>query len=499
MLKGHKTRQAGDPQADGAATDLGAADAQGLADAYPVEAGVDESSPREPSTSRPTAAISYSALPGPRMPAILQILGYWFRPTAFMERCRARYGSRFALRVRLPPKPLVVLSSSDDIKQMFRAPADVLYAGDGSVTIEKYTGQTGLAWLDEDEHLARRKLVNPSMHGKAMQRIAAAIADITEREVSSWPRDEVIAVHPLVHRLTLNVMRQVTFGAQPDQRLDELIDVLTEMMRFNESPVSVFKIHSMPPKAVRLLTAFRPSGLHRFLELRARADRLIGDVVEDRRRAGGDGEDLVSLLLSTTDDDGLPLRTVELRDEVMTIFLAGTETTAATIAWAIEHLSREHAVRERLVNEIDAGEDDAYLTATVQEMLRLRPPLPQIIPREVMKPIEIGGVRYDPGVYLWASPYLLHHDPSIYPDPYSFRPERFLEKAPGTYTWIPFGGGRRRCLGAGIATLESKYVLREVLSRYELRRESPQPEGTRSRIIIITPARGARVALSDRS
>ncbi|MEA2373366.1 MAG: hypothetical protein QOH12_3760 [Solirubrobacteraceae bacterium] len=495
MLNSQKTSRTGDSELDGAADGPGTLGP----DACPVDHGLEQSSPGRPGPARPTRAIPYTELPGPRMPTAMQILGYWTRPTAFMERCRARYGSRFPLRIRVPPKPLVVLSSPEDVKQLFQAPSDVLYAGDGSATIEKYTGQSGLAWLDEDDHLARRKLMNPSMHGAAMEGIETAIVEITERELSSWPRGEVVALHPLVHRLTLNVMRQVTFGPEPDQRLDELIDVLADMMRFNASPVSVFQIHTMPPKAVRALIACRPVGLHRFLELRGHADRLIGEVVEDRRRTDARGKDLVSLLLSSRRDDGSELDSVELRDEIMTIFLAGTETTAATIAWAVEHLSRLPAVRERLVDEIDAGQGDAYLTATVQEMLRMRPPLPQIIPREVMKPIEIGGVRYEPGVHLWASPYLLHHDPAIYPDPYAFRPERFLEKGPGTYTWIPFGGGRRRCLGAGIATLETKHVLREVLARYELRRESPQPEPTRSRIVTITPGRGVRIALSDRA
>lgn len=435
------------------------------------------------------------------MPAVMQMFGVWWRPTAFLERCRARYGNRFTLRIRVPPKPYVVLSNPDEIKEMFQAPADVLYCGEGSATIEKYTGQTGLASLDEDEHLVRRKLINRSMHGEAVERITATIAEITERDVASWPRDEVVAMHPLAHRLTLQVMRQVTFGPVEDERLDKLIEVLTDLMQFNNGTGSVLQIHLLPPSVVRVLTAFRPLGLHRFLKLRARAHELIDDVVEDRRRAGGDGQDLdlVAVLLSTTNDDGSPLSSVELRDEIMTTFLAGTETTAASLSWAAERLTREPAARERLVNEIDAGEDDAYLTATVQEILRLKPPLPQIIPRLVMKPIEIGGVSYQPGVQLWASAHLVHHDAAIYPDPYSFRPERFLEKAPGNYTWIPFGGGRRRCLGKSIAQLELKCVLREVLARYELRPESAPAEATRSRSITIVPGRGGRVALSGRS
>jgi cytochrome P450 len=184
---------------------------------------------------------------------------------------------------------------------------------------------------------------------------------------------------------------------------------------------------------------------------------------------------------------------------MMTIFIAGTETTASALAWAFEYLSREPVALGRLVAEIDQGEGDAYLTATVQEVLRLRPPIPQIIPREVVKPIEIGGVRYEPGMVLWPSAHLLHHDPSLYPDPYAFRPERFLGVRPNPYQWIPFGGGRIRCLGAEVALVEMKAVLREVLARYELHRDDPQPERTRSRIVITRPAKGARLELRIRT
>jgi hypothetical protein len=427
------------------------------------------------------------------------MMAFWYRRPVFLERCRARYGHRFTIRMRVPPQPFVVLSSPDDIKEMFTGPPDALWCGDGSIELEKFFGPTGLAFMEEEEHLVRRRLVNRSLHGEAVQRIAESIAAVTEREVASWPRGEVIALYPRVHRLAIDVIRHVNFGPEPDSRLDELVDVVEGTMGFNDGLASMFKTQDWKPFELRLLSAFRPSGFHRFQELRARADELIYDVIDDRRRAAADGGGMVGVLLSATHEDGSPLSSEEVRDEVMTNFLAGTTTTAASIAWAVERLAREPAVRQRLVDEIDAGEDDSYLTATVHEILRRKPPLPGIIPRLVKKPIEIGGVRYQPGVRLLGSSYLVHHDPSIYPDPYAFRPERFLEDAPGTYTWIPFGGGRRRCLGKAIAELEIKCVLRAILGRFELRPERPEPEGTRSHIATVRPARGARVALSDRA
>jgi cytochrome P450 len=186
----------------------------------------------------------------------------------------------------------------------------------------------------------------------------------------------------------------------------------------------------------------------------------------------------------------------ELRDELMTMLVAGHETTASALAWAFERLGRHADVRRRLVREIDAGEGDAYLTATIQETLRRRPVLPNAAPRLVVREIEVGGRRYEPGVALVANAYLVHHDPAIYPDPYAFRPERFLERPPGTYTWIPFGGGRRRCLGASFATLEMKVVLRAVLARYELGPHGP--ERARRRNITIRPAAGSAIGLRSR-
>ena len=184
------------------------------------------------------------------------------------------------------------------------------------------------------------------------------------------------------------------------------------------------------------------------------------ELIDERRGSDEERDDVLAMLLAARHEDGSPMSSQELRDELMTLLVAGHETTASELAWAIERLARSPAVRARLVEEIDAGEEDAYLTATIQETLRRRPVLPNTAPRLVMRPTEIGDWTYPAGVCLAANAYLVHHDPEIYPDPYAFRPERFLEEPPGTYTWIPFGGGRRRCLGASFALVEMKVVLR---------------------------------------
>lgn len=439
--------------------------------------------------------------PGPRSPAVVHQLSFWHRREAYMLACRERFGSRFTLRLRVPAVPFVVLSSPDDLREMFLAPPDVLYAGDGSAELEKYFGQTGLTFMEEERHIARRKLINRVTHGEAVKAMAGSMSELVASEVAAWPRDELVALFPSIHRLAVKAMCLVSFGPQRDPRLDELVDVHRDMMRFGESLLSFAQIHSLPPRVVRTFTAIRPTGFRRFFALRERANALIRDVVEDRRAMGDEGRqgaDMVSVLLSCTHEDGSPLSWVELRDEIVTTFVAGSESTAATLAFAIERLAHDDAVRARLLDEIERGEDDAYLTATFHEILRLKPTVP-IIPRLVMKPFDVGGFRMPPGVRLFGAPLLTHTDPANYPDPFEFRPERFLGTQPGTYTWVPFGGGRRRCLGKVIAELEIKNVLREVLTRYDIRPERAKLEPIKPRTVVYVPGRGLRVTLTERT
>src|SRR3712207_5458342 len=205
------------------------------------------------------------------------------------------------------------------------------------------------------------------------------------------------------------------------------------------------------------------------------------------------------MLLDATHEDGSEMSREEIRDELMTALVAGHETTASELAWAFSRLAREPRVLARLHEEIDAGDDDAYLTATIQETLRRRPVLPQAEPRLVKQPVGIGDWTYEPGVVLAASAWLLHHDPDIYPDPFAFRPERFLDEQPGTYTWIPFGGGRRRCLGASFAMLEMKLAIRTVLRRHTLRFAGDRLEMSRRRSITLSPRRGGETVLRERA
>jgi cytochrome P450 len=431
--------------------------------------------------------------PGPRMPALLQTLGTWSRPTAFLDRCRARYGHRFTIRLLGQP-PVVMISDPDEIKELFMAPPEVLHPGEGAKILEPIVGRHSVILLDEAPHLEQRKLLLPAFHGERMQRMAGLMSELTEREVAGWPRGEAVELHPKLQRLTLEIILRTVFGLDSGARLDSLRDLLTRLLAFSESPLSL-----LPPPPP-WLARFTP--LASFERLTAQVDELIYELIEQRRLEDSDGDDVLAMLLAATHEDGSPMSPQELRDELMTALVAGHETTASELAWAFERLAREPAVLARLREELDDGSDEEYLTATINEILRLRPVLPNAEPRLVKQPVEIGGFRYPPGVALLANAHLVHHDPAIYPDPRAFRPERFIEseggRAPGTYTWIPFGGGRRRCLGASFALLEMKIALRTVLTRCELSPVGARPERTRRRSITISPAKGTTLVLSDR-
>src|SRR3954470_18016763 len=427
--------------------------------------------------------------PGPRMPVFLQGIGWWNRPTAFMERCRARYGKRFTIKLPGQP-PFVMISDPAEIKQVFQAPPDVLHPGEGARILEPVVGSYSVILLDEREHLEQRKLLLPAFHGDSMNKLTSLMEELAEREVASWPAGESFQLHSHFQALTLEIILRAVFGLDSGSRLEALRDRMTAILEFGTS------IASVNERLWRNFFGFGPYA--RFLKARAAADELVFEQIDERRQSGERRDDILSVLLEARHEDGSEMTREEIRDELMTALVAGHETTASELAWAFERLAADPRVLERLHAEIDDGSDDSYLTATIQEVLRRRPVLPQAEPRLVKEPIRIGDWDYEPGCVLGANAWLVHHDPDIYPDPFEFRPERFLDEGPGTYTWIPFGGGRRRCLGASFALLEMKAVLREVLRRYDVEPGVEGAELSRRRSITISPSFGASAVLSER-
>jgi cytochrome P450 len=404
------------------------------------------------------------------------------------ERCRARYGKRFTLRLLQTP-PFVHLSDPAEVKEVFTAPPDVLHPGEGARALEPVVGANSVILLDEGAHLSQRKLMLPAFHGERMEALTGLLEEVTEREVAAWPLGEPFELHPRLQALTLEVILRAVFGLDEGERLDTLRDRLTRILEFGSHPASLIPFLQRG----RVWTEF--------VRGREEVDGLLFDLVDERRATGNGGgrDDVLSMLLAARHEDGSPMSKHVLRDELMTLLVAGHETTASELSWTFERLARTPRVVERLAAAVDSGDGDAYLTATAQETLRHRPVLPQAAPRLVKQPVEIGGFRYPEGVCLAANSYLIHHDPAIYPDPYDFRPERFLDDPPGTYTWIPFGGGRRRCLGASFAMLEMKVVLRAVFARAEPVPAPSATEGARRRSITLSPRRGATTVLRART
>jgi cytochrome P450 len=426
--------------------------------------------------------------PGPKSPRAVQTLAWWTRSIPLFERCRARYGKRFTLQLLQTP-PSVHLSDPDEIKEVFTAPADVLHPGEGARILEPVIGANSVILLDEGAHLSQRKLMLPAFHGERMAALTGLLEEVTEREVASWPLDTPLELHPRLQGLTLEVILRAVFGLDSGPRLDSLREAFAMVLEFGNHPASMFPLLQ------------RGERWNEYVRSRAAIDALLFELIDERRadRTAEERDDVLAMLLAARHEDGSPMSQQELRDELMTLLVAGHETTASELAWAFERLARAPAALAGLLDEIDSDSGDDYLTATIHETLRHRPVIPNAAPRLTKQPVTIGGFDYPEGVVLLANAYLVHHDPEIYPDPYAFRPERFLGEKPGTYTWIPFGGGRRRCLGASFALLEMKIVLRAVLSRAEPAAAPDATEGSRRRSITLSPRRSAVTVLRARA
>jgi cytochrome P450 len=439
-------------------------------------------------------SLSRSALPpGPAAPSAVQFMGFWMRPYAYLERCRARYGKRFTIRLPFTP-PFVMIADPEQVKEVFTAPPDVLQPGVGARVLEPVVGVNSVILLDESAHMEQRKLMLPAFHGERMERLTGLMQEVAAAEIADLPRGVPVPLHPRMQDLTLRIILRAVFGIDPGKRFDALRQRLQEMLAFGDKPISL-----APPKPDTLTTriAERVGPFAEFVRLQEGVDEILFALIAERREAGEERDDVLSMLLAARHEGGSPMSEQEVRDELMTLLVAGHETTATSLAWAFDRLLREPRVLGRLVEEVE-GDDDAYVTATIQETLRARPVLPNVAPRYVAQEVELGGWSYPTGCSLVANGYLIHHDPEIYPDPYAFRPERFLDEPPGTYTWIPFGGGRRRCLGSSFAMLEMKVVMRELLRACELSAAGDGVEVARRRNITVRPLGGSRAVLGDR-
>jgi cytochrome P450 family 135 len=424
--------------------------------------------------------------PGPRMPVALQT-AIWARGAQWMLRqCAARFGETFTLRI-VHEGTWVMLSNPEHVKQVFTGDPRVFHAGEGNRILLPVLGEHSLLLLDDDAHMEQRKLLLPPFHGERMQRYGELMAGIAGEEIERWPSGEPYRLRPRMQAITLEIILRAVFGLEQGERLEELRAELRDVLDMLTRPhMLLFPMVLGPDRLAR----FAP-----FKRMFERIDDLIFEEIAGRRRASDldQREDILSMLVQATHEDGSPMSDRELRDELLTLLTAGHETTATALAWAVERLVRHPGKLARLTEEVEAGEK-RYLEAVVTETLRLRPVI-SLVARRLREPVEIGGWSLPAGVTVTPAIYLVHRRPDIYPDPESFVPERFLDNPPGTYAWIPFGGGVRRCIGGSFAHFEMQVVLAELVKRRQLAPTRREPEPNLRRAITETPRHDAEVVL----
>jgi cytochrome P450 family 135 len=424
--------------------------------------------------------------PGPRMPRALQT-AIWFGNAQWMlGQCAARFGDTFTLRI-LNEGTWVVLSDPEDVRQVFTGDPRVFHAGEGNQILLPVLGEHSVLLLDEGAHMEQRKLLLPPFHGKRMQRYRELMAEIAAAEIESWPRNQPYQLRPRMQALTLEIILRAVFGLGEGDRLVRLRAELRRLLDMVTNPrMMVFPALLGPQRLARMKLFQRDV---------ARVDGPIYEEIAERRGASdlAERDDILSLLLAARHEDGTSMSDVELRDELLTLLVAGHETTANALAWAVERLVRHPEKLDRLTEETRAGENE-YLEAVITETLRLRPVI-SMVARRLTEPVEIGGRTLPAGVTVTPSIYLVHRRPDVYPEPERFLPERFIDNPPGTYTWIPFGGGVRRCLGGSFAHFEMQVVLAELVRRRTLQPARPESEPVKRRAITETPRHNAEVVV----
>ncbi len=426
--------------------------------------------------------------PSAPLPATLQTLAFWRDPHAYLEWCRRRYGSRFTVRA-VGLDPLVFMSDPADIKAIVRAPAEVLHPGAGASVIAPLVGEGSFMLAEEDEHLDGRRAIMPAFHQRVIAEHTEMVREIVERELASWPLERPVAIHPYLRALSLRVILRTVFGSETP-RLRELHARLLTML-------SVTASLALQEPQLRRLPGWRGSWKS-FLAERERVDRIILGLIADEAHGPARETGLLGMLLGSDRFDATEASAGQLRDDLMSVILAGHETTASELAWAFALLAHDRTVTGRLREDLDDG-GERYLSATIREVLRHRPVFLFTIPRAVRQPLQIAARTYRPPAQLVGAIHLMHHDPDLYPDPHAFRPERFLEDPPQPAIWMPWGGGRKRCPGQHLAMLKLHTVLRTVLAGLQIAPAGRSLETARWRSVIVTPGHGARIVLTPRA
>jgi cytochrome P450 family 135 len=432
--------------------------------------------------------------PGPRLPPVIQAVAWARRPLPFLERCQRQFGDTFTIRVR-HAGTWVILADPDDVKAVFTADHSVLGVGLANSVLGPLLGPRSVMLLEEPEHVRRRKLMLPPFHGERMKAYAGMMREIARREVAGWPVGEPFELWPRMQEITLEAIVRVVFGPVDTPELETLRRNLRRLTNWMNDP-----------RRLNLLAAAGPARFAGNRDYKAMMgpveEGVLAEVRRRRRepgctdpRPGTGGTDIAAMLGEARYEDGAPMTEQDLRDELVTLLTDGP--TSSLLSWAFERLLRHPAMYARLRAEVaqrgadgEPGADGEYLDAVVKETLRLCPAAP-IVVRRILEPMRLGGYEIPAGTTVAPCVHLVHRNPAIYPEPLAFRPERFLEKPAGTYTWIPFGGGVRRCLAAPYAQMLMKQVIATVASEADLRVPDPRSERARKSAIAFVPHRHA--------
>lgn len=441
----------------------------------------------EATVGQPPAIEAPGHLPGPALPAPVQAVRFLRDPLGFYTGLNRKYGDIYAVSRPMIGR-VVHLASPQLVKAAFTSSPTAIHAGEANATLlEPVFGPNSVMTLDESAHLRQRKLLLPAFHGEEVQRYGEIMREVAMQEMRSWPVGKPFKLHHYTHRIALGVILQCIFGVRGATRLERVEQLIDRFL----GPANV--VMAMPALR-RNLGPFSPWA--RFLRARNALDEFIFEEIEIHRRKvlDGDGSSVLDMLLEARDEDGNPMTKEELRDELATMIGAGSGTTATMMAWTMERVLRHPRVLAKLQETLAAG-DQEYLGATIKEALRMRPVISEVM-RKLVEPLEIGGYELEAGTRIGPAIAAMHYREDLFPGPYEFRPERFIDEKAGNYAWIPFGGGVRRCVGAAFADFEMRTVLSAFIEKAELSAVDPAPERVAFKDASLCPAKGTLVTLN---
>jgi cytochrome P450 len=425
------------------------------------------------------------------MPTAVQAVGWALRPLAFMDRCGERHGELFTLRVRRG-RPWVFLTNPDHVKQVFTTDSALMGAGAGEANplLEPLLGSRSVMLLDEPQHMSDRKNLLPSFHGRRMHDYGEMMSAVAHREIAKWPLGEPFELWPRMQAISLEVVMRAVFGSLEGERMEMLRLRLVEMTNWINAPHRLALLAAVGARSIKASADFRT--------VMDPVEKIVLEEVRLRRTAGEDEqrEDILAMLDRAYNGNGMRMDDEKMRDELVTMLSDGP--TATSLAWVFERLLRHPEKLARLREEVLAGESEQYVDAVVKETLRLCPAVP-VVMRRLLEPLSLDGYTIPSGTIVAPCVYLMHRRADVYPEPRSFRPERFLDTSAGTYTWIPFGGGPRRCVAAAFAQLEMKRVIQVVIREVELSAAQSRSETAARSSVSFVPAGGARVIATRRA